>query len=84
MNDRSTKKSSLRKVFAWSAVLAAGILLDWPDRQIGMALAWGVLLSGIVQLAAPYAPFPPEMAKNTDVLEIIRTWQFRKNRYSSS
>ena len=38
----------------------------------------------IVQLAAPYAPFPPEMAKSTDVLEIIRTWQFRKNRYSSS
>jgi protein TonB len=38
----------------------------------------------IVQLAAPFAPFPPEMRKNTDVLEIIRTWQFRKNRYSSS
>lgn len=38
----------------------------------------------IVRLAAPFAPFPPEMRKNTDVLEIIRTWQFRKNRYSSS
>ncbi|MEP0944808.1 MAG: murein biosynthesis integral membrane protein MurJ [Rhizobiaceae bacterium] len=34
------------------AVLATGILLEWPDRQIGMGLAWGVLLSGIVQLAA--------------------------------
>ena len=38
----------------------------------------------IVRLAAPFAPFPPEMRADTDVLEIIRTWQFRKNRYSSS
>ncbi len=34
----------------------------------------------IVRLAAPFAPFPPEMRRNTDVLEIVRTWQFRKNR----
>jgi protein TonB len=33
----------------------------------------------IVRLAAPYAPFPDELRQNTDVLEIIRTWQFRKN-----
>lgn len=33
------------------AALVTGIVLDWPDRQIGFALAWGVLLSGIVQLA---------------------------------
>ena len=32
----------------------------------------------IVQLASPYAPFPPGMRKDTDVLEIVRTWQFRK------
>ncbi len=38
----------------------------------------------IVRLAAPFAPFPPEMRADTDVLEIIRTWQFRKNRYSST
>jgi protein TonB len=38
----------------------------------------------IVQLAAPFAPFPPEMRKDTDVLEIIRTWQFRRNHYTSS
>lgn len=34
----------------------------------------------IVRLAAPYAPFPGELRQSTDVLEIIRTWQFRKNR----
>lgn len=38
----------------------------------------------IVKMAAPFAPFPPEMRANTDVLEIIRTWEFRKNHYSSS
>jgi protein TonB len=33
----------------------------------------------IVRLGAPYAPFPDELRQSTDVLEIIRTWQFRKN-----
>lgn len=30
----------------------------------------------IVQLAAPYAPFPPDIAKDTDILSITRTWTF--------
>ena len=34
----------------------------------------------IVRLAAPFAPFPPAMRRNTDVLEIVRTWQFRRQR----
>lgn len=29
-----------------------------------------------VRLAAPFAPFPDEMRRNVDVLEIIRTWRF--------
>jgi protein TonB len=33
----------------------------------------------IVRLSAPYAPFPDGLRQSTDVLEIIRTWQFRKN-----
>lgn len=33
----------------------------------------------IVRLAAPFAPFPDELRQSTDVLEIIRTWQFREN-----
>ncbi|MEP1205735.1 MAG: murein biosynthesis integral membrane protein MurJ [Rhizobiaceae bacterium] len=32
-------------------VLIIGIVMDWPDRQIGFGLAWGVLISGIAQLA---------------------------------
>lgn len=38
----------------------------------------------IVRLAAPYAPFPPGMREHTDMLEIVRTWQFRKRGSTSS
>lgn len=30
----------------------------------------------IVMLAAPYAPFPPDIRRDTDVIEITRTWSF--------
>lgn len=30
----------------------------------------------IVRMAAPYAPFPPEIKRDTDVLVITRTWTF--------
>ncbi len=30
----------------------------------------------IVRLAAPYAPFPPEIRRDTDILVITRTWTF--------
>ena len=33
----------------------------------------------IVRLSSPFAPFPDELRQTTDILEIIRTWQFRKN-----
>lgn len=32
----------------------------------------------IVRLAAPFQPFSVEMRKDTDILEIIRTWKFEK------
>ncbi|WP_210424666.1 TonB family protein [Marichromatium bheemlicum] len=32
----------------------------------------------IVELAAPFAPFPPDIAAETDVLDIIRNWQFMR------
>ncbi len=39
----------------------------------------------IVRLASPFAPFPPEIRKDTDVLDITRTWQFTSsNRLFSS
>lgn len=30
----------------------------------------------IVQMAAPYAPFPPDIRRDTDILEITRSWNF--------
>ena len=30
----------------------------------------------IVKLAAPYAPLPPNIRKDTDILVITRTWTF--------
>jgi periplasmic protein TonB len=38
----------------------------------------------IVQLSAPFPPFPPELRKQIDVLEIIRTWQFQRGNTFSS
>jgi protein TonB len=33
----------------------------------------------IVELAAPFAPFPPDIRAEVDVLDITRTWQFQRN-----
>ena len=32
----------------------------------------------IVEIAAPYAPLPPEIRRDTEVLEITRTWTFAR------
>jgi len=38
----------------------------------------------IVRIAAPFQAFPEEIKRDTDVLEIIRTWKFTKGNYLSS
>ncbi len=38
----------------------------------------------IVRLAAPFAPFPPEIRQNYDRLEIIRTWNFEISGFTTS
>lgn len=37
----------------------------------------------IVKLSAPFPPFPPEVARDTDVLEITRTWTFTNDRFAT-
>jgi protein TonB len=37
----------------------------------------------IVELAAPFAPFPPEVRADIDVLHITRTWKFNELGLSS-
>ena len=59
----------------------------WEGRGVALTVCAGIarpLIAHdaairIVRLAAPFAPFPDELRRTTDVLEIIRTWQFRKN-----
>jgi protein TonB len=38
----------------------------------------------IVKLAAPYAVFPREISKETDILSITRTWTFTNNDHLES
>ncbi len=44
------------------------------DKQLDAAA------TKIVKLAAPFAPMPAKLAKETDVLYITRTWQFNADR----
>lgn len=37
----------------------------------------------IVNMSAPFPPFPPEIARDTDVLEITRTWVFTNDLLST-
>ncbi|MCY4144302.1 MAG: energy transducer TonB [Gammaproteobacteria bacterium] len=37
----------------------------------------------IVKLAAPFAQFPASIAKDTELLEIVREWEFRKGTYTT-
>lgn len=54
------------------------ILLESSGRQVLDEAAMR-----IVRLSAPFAPFSNEMRQEIDRLEIIRTWQFKGNRYLS-
>jgi len=37
----------------------------------------------IVRLSAPFPPFPPDVRQRHDVIEVIRTWQFRTGRLTA-
>jgi len=37
----------------------------------------------IVKLSAPFAPFPPDMARDTDRLEITRSWIFTNDQFAT-
>jgi protein TonB len=64
-----------------SLILHVAIRADGSVEQIRVVRSSGYALldeaaARIVELAAPYAPFPPDIAAETDVLDIVRTWQF--------
>lgn len=75
---------------AREAGLSGSLLLDVALNQDGSVREITVRRSSghrvldeaavrIVELAAPYAPLPPAIRKEVDILHITRTWQFLNN-----
>lgn len=58
----------------------ARIDIDKPSEHAVLNLA----ARRIVQLAAPFAPLPPAIAKDTDILAITRSWHFVNNRLDTN
>jgi protein TonB len=78
-----------RKKISGDVRLVVALLPDGSIKRIEVLASsgQGVLDQAAirsVKLAAPFAPFPSELREKADILEIIRTWQFRNNTLSSS
>lgn len=63
--------------------LLVAIMPDGSVKEVSVLRSSGYRLLDdaavrIVRLAAPFQPFPQQMQKTTDVLEIIRTWKFEQ------
>ena len=70
--------------------LSGSLLLDVALKPDGSVAAINVERSSgykvlddaairIVELAAPFSPFPPDIRRDTDILHIVRTWKFRED-----
>lgn len=65
------------------AIRKDGALVDaWLDKSSGSAVL-DRAARRIVRLAAPYPPFPPDISRDTDVLEITRTWIFTNDQFAT-
>lgn len=81
------KEASARKIYGSLRLLVA-IKKNGQLQEVKVlkSSGWPILDRAairIVHMAAPFAPFPKELA-DTDIIEIIRTWQFdRSDRLST-
>jgi protein TonB len=71
-----------RRIFG-SLILHVAVRRDGSVESIRLVRSSGYPLLDdaairIVKLAAPFSPFPPDIAAETDVLDIVRTWQFQR------
>jgi periplasmic protein TonB len=64
-----------------SLLLTVGIRADGSVESIAVDRGSGrkildLAATRIVRMASPYAPFPPDIKRDTDILYITRTWTF--------
>ncbi len=69
-----------RKLYG-SLLLTVGIRADGSLESIAVDRTSGqkildLAATKIVEMASPYAPFPPDIRRDTDILYITRTWTF--------
>jgi periplasmic protein TonB len=65
-------------VIAKDGSLIAAIIEDSSGSEVLDSAA-----RRIVKLSAPFPPFPPEMARDTDRLEITRSWIFTNDQFAT-
>lgn len=58
----------------------AGFVIDQPSQYAVLNQA----ARRIVEMAVPFAPFPPDIARDTDELVITRTWHFVNDSLTTS
>jgi protein TonB len=71
-----------RRKLHGSLILHVAVRVDGSVERVSVRKSSGHKLLDdaavrIVRLSAPFAPFPPEIRKDVDILDITRTWQFR-------
>lgn len=72
-----------RKLYG-NLILQVGVRADGSLEEVQVLRSSGSTILDeaavrIVHLAAPFAPFPPDIRRETDFLDITRTWQFLSN-----
>jgi protein TonB len=60
-----------------------GALLDSVIEQSSGSAVLDSAAQRIVKLSAPFPPFPPDMARDTDRLEITRSWIFTNDQFAT-
>jgi len=61
-----------------------GTLVDAVIEQSSGSAVLDSAARRIVKLSAPFPPFPPDMARDTDRLEITRSWIFTNDQFATS
>lgn len=71
-----------------AVILVVGITKSGALDRVEIRRSSGIALiddaaKRIVRLASPFAPLSPELARETDILDIVRTWEFGANQVNS-